>query len=61
MKPECVRRASTAEAIVITSIPRNVPHQARTRDQPFEALIVYDTPNRIMVPVTEAKPDGPAK
>ena len=32
-------------------IPRNVPHQARTQDQAFDALIVYDTPNRIMVPV----------
>lgn len=32
-------------------IPRNVPHQARTQDQPFDALIVYDTPNRVMVPV----------
>src|SRR3954447_26110946 len=37
-------------------IPRNVPHQARSRDQPFEALIVYDTPTRIMIPVTEEKP-----
>lgn len=33
-------------------IPKGVPHQARSKDQPFSALIVYDTPNRIMVPVT---------
>jgi quercetin dioxygenase-like cupin family protein len=32
-------------------IPKNVPHQARTQDQAFDALIVYDTPNRVMVPV----------
>jgi quercetin dioxygenase-like cupin family protein len=32
-------------------IPKGVPHQARTRDQGYEALIVYDTPTRIMVPV----------
>jgi quercetin dioxygenase-like cupin family protein len=36
-------------------IPRGVPHQARTKDQAFQALIVYDTPMRIMVPVTEEK------
>jgi quercetin dioxygenase-like cupin family protein len=42
-------------------IPKNVPHQARTEDQAFEAVIVYDTPNRIMVPVTAAKPAEPAK
>jgi quercetin dioxygenase-like cupin family protein len=42
-------------------IPRNVPHQARTHDQPVEALIVYDTPTRIMVPVPEEKPNDPAK
>jgi quercetin dioxygenase-like cupin family protein len=34
-------------------IPRGVPHQARTKDQPYDALIVYNTPTRIMVPVTE--------
>jgi quercetin dioxygenase-like cupin family protein len=32
-------------------IPRNVPHQARSHDEPFTALIVYDTPARVMVPV----------
>jgi quercetin dioxygenase-like cupin family protein len=32
-------------------IPRGVPHQARSGDQGFTALIVYDTPTRIMVPV----------
>jgi quercetin dioxygenase-like cupin family protein len=42
-------------------IPRNVPHQARTHDQAFEALIVYDTPTRIMVPVTEETLGEPAK
>lgn len=36
-------------------IPKNVPHQARTQDQGFDALIVYDTPNRVMVPVTVGK------
>jgi quercetin dioxygenase-like cupin family protein len=37
-------------------IPRGVPHQSRTKDQAYEALIVYDTPTRVMVPVKEAKP-----
>jgi quercetin dioxygenase-like cupin family protein len=37
-------------------IPKNVPHQARTRDEPFRALIVYDTPTRIMVPVPAGAP-----
>jgi quercetin dioxygenase-like cupin family protein len=32
-------------------IPKGVPHGARTKDQPFCAVIVYDTPNRKMVPV----------
>ena len=32
-------------------IPKNVPHGARTKAQPFRAVIVYDTPNRQMVPV----------
>jgi quercetin dioxygenase-like cupin family protein len=32
-------------------IPKNAPHGARTKDQPFRAVIVYDTPNRQMVPV----------
>jgi len=41
-------------------IPRGVPHQARTRDEPYTALIVYDTPNRIMVPVNEPAPARPA-
>ncbi len=41
-------------------IPKGVPHQARTKDQGYEALIVYDTPTRVMVPVKEAKPAGPA-
>ena len=40
-------------------IPRGVPHQARSRDQAYLALIVYDTPTRIMVPVTESRPSGP--
>jgi len=37
-------------------IPKGVPHQARTKDESFRALIVYDTPKRIMVPVTDGKP-----
>jgi quercetin dioxygenase-like cupin family protein len=37
-------------------IPRNVPHQARTKGEAFQALIVYDTPTRVMVPVTGRKP-----
>jgi quercetin dioxygenase-like cupin family protein len=37
-------------------IPKGVPHQARTKDQPFRALIVYDTPNRVMVPVAGNTP-----
>ena len=42
-------------------IPKGVPHQARTKDQAFEALIVYDTPTRQMVPVVDGKtPDGKA-
>jgi quercetin dioxygenase-like cupin family protein len=36
-------------------IPRGVPHQSRTKDQAYEALIVYDTPTRVMVPVSEAQ------
>jgi quercetin dioxygenase-like cupin family protein len=39
-------------------IPKGVPHQARTKGQSFRALIVYDTPTRIMVPVTAGKPAG---
>ena len=42
-------------------IPRGVPHQSRTKDQGYEALIVYDTPNRIMVPVNDTRPVGDAK
>jgi quercetin dioxygenase-like cupin family protein len=34
-------------------IPKGVPHQARTQGESFRALVVYDTPRRIMVPVTE--------
>jgi len=37
-------------------IPRGVPHQARSKDEPYTALIVYDTPTRIMVPVIEPSP-----
>ena len=36
-------------------IPRGVPHMARTKDEPFRALIVYDTGTRQMVPVAETK------
>ncbi len=42
-------------------IPKGVPHQARTKDQAFEALIVYDTPTRQMVPVVDGKiPPAPS-
>lgn len=37
-------------------VPRGVVHMARTKDQPFRALIVYDTGKRQMVPVTEGAP-----
>jgi quercetin dioxygenase-like cupin family protein len=37
-------------------IPTGVEHQARTKDAAFQAFIVYDTPNRIMVPVAEERP-----
>lgn len=30
-------------------IPKGVVHQARTKDEPFRAVIVYDTPARQMV------------
>jgi quercetin dioxygenase-like cupin family protein len=30
-------------------IPKGIAHRARTKDQPFEAVIVYDTPTRQMV------------
>jgi quercetin dioxygenase-like cupin family protein len=36
-------------------IPRNTPHMARAGNQPMLAMIVYDTPKRVMVPVTEEK------
>jgi quercetin dioxygenase-like cupin family protein len=42
-------------------IPKRTEHQARTQDDPFQALTVYDTPKRIMVPVPETKPDAPAR
>jgi quercetin dioxygenase-like cupin family protein len=37
-------------------IPKGVPHQARSKAQAFRALIVYDTPTRIMIPVNSRKP-----
>ena len=37
-------------------IPKGVPHQARTKAESFRALIVYDTPKRIMIPVSDRKP-----
>jgi quercetin dioxygenase-like cupin family protein len=37
-------------------VPRGVPHMARTKGEPFRALIVYDTGTRQMVPVTEGTP-----
>jgi quercetin dioxygenase-like cupin family protein len=42
-------------------IPKGVPHQSRTKDQAYEALIVYDTPTRVMVPINEAKPADTAE
>jgi len=36
-------------------IPKDVPHMARAGDQPLLAMIVYDTPKRVMVPVAEDK------
>jgi quercetin dioxygenase-like cupin family protein len=36
-------------------IPRGVVHMARTKDEPFQALIAYDTGRRQMVPVTQEK------
>jgi quercetin dioxygenase-like cupin family protein len=41
-------------------IPRGVPHQARSKDEGFTAVIVYDTPKRIMVPVKESTPPRPS-
>jgi quercetin dioxygenase-like cupin family protein len=35
-------------------IPKDTPHQARTGDGPFLAMISYNTGNRVMVPVTDA-------
>ena len=37
-------------------VDKGVPHQARTQGESFRALIVYDTPRRIMVPVTGGTP-----
>lgn len=34
-------------------IPKGVAHQGRTRGEGFLALIAYDTPNRVMVPVPQ--------
>ncbi len=42
-------------------IPKGVEHQARTQDEGFQALIVYDTPNRVMVPVGVEKPKATTK
>jgi len=36
-------------------IPKNTPHMARAGEQPLLAMIAYDTPKRIMVPVPEDK------
>jgi quercetin dioxygenase-like cupin family protein len=41
-------------------IAKGVPHQSRTKDHAYEALIVYDTPTRVMVPVNETRPGGTA-
>ncbi len=37
-------------------IPAGVPHQAHTGEQPCRSLILYNTPRRIMLPVTDPKP-----
>lgn len=42
-------------------IPKNVPHQARTGAEAFRALIVYDTPTRIMIPVPTGDEDVPPR
>jgi len=34
-------------------IPKGIVHQARTKDQACEAMIIYDTPHRQMVPVSK--------
>jgi len=34
-------------------IPKNTPHMARTQDQPFLAMLAYDTGKRVMVPVED--------
>ncbi len=39
-------------------IPKNVPHMARAGDQAVLAMIVYDTPRRVMVPVSEGTKQG---
>ena len=36
-------------------IPQGVPHMARTKDQPFRALVLYNTGTRQMVPVSTGK------
>jgi quercetin dioxygenase-like cupin family protein len=36
-------------------IPKNTAHMARTADQPLLAILTYDTPKRVMVPVEEGK------
>jgi quercetin dioxygenase-like cupin family protein len=41
-------------------VPKGVPHQARTKEQPFRAMVVYDTGKRQMVPVDEKKAATPS-
>jgi quercetin dioxygenase-like cupin family protein len=36
-------------------VPKGVAHQARTKDQSFRAILMYDTGKRQMVPVAESK------
>ena len=36
-------------------IPKNTPHMARTQDQPFLAMLAYDTGKRVMVPVEDGR------
>jgi quercetin dioxygenase-like cupin family protein len=42
-------------------IPKNVPHQARTKGEACRSLILYDTPKRVMIPVADGKTPEPAK
>jgi quercetin dioxygenase-like cupin family protein len=55
------RRWATLKPGDTLRIPKGVPHQARTHDQSCRSLIVYDTPARIMIPVTEGTSSHPRR